>query len=308
LIHKHTNPTQGTPMPPDQPPQDFALLTQYHLMDADPMNLVDKVTYRAEPGLLGIRRGFRDTGTAFIGVDVVANAMLHVKYEKGKLWIDPKAALRRGVWDTSTEAVPARSMNIDAVQSSNTVDIFQRASEQNIGLKTIRPGQGEVLKSLKLTPATVTSIMADLDNGYAVVIPVQVPKGAVMTGWWRVNLETGETLGMTADGYGSELVEYLTQLTDIAMGLVNALSALQACDKMPNDVAKMCCLVEANINNVAGLGFGGIVGAMGGTAGGALFSVVDFGMQAATEAAFGQAQGMMPTAALGCKEMEATSW
>ena len=308
LIHKYTHPAQGTPMPSEQPPQDFALLTQYHLMDADPMGLSSAITYRAEPGLLGIRRGFRDANTAFIGVDVVANAMLHVKYEKGRLWMDPEAALRRGVWDTSTEVVPARSMNLAVVQSSNTVDIFNQASEQNIDLKTIRPGRGGTLDSRNLTPPTIISIQADLDNGYIVIIPTLTPKGAAMTGWWRVNPETGETLGMTADGYGSELVEYLTQITNIALGMVNALSALKACDAMPNDIAKMCCLVEANINNVAGLGFGGIIGAMGGTAGGALFSVVDFGMQAATQAAFGTAQGMMPQAALGCREMEAAGW
>jgi hypothetical protein len=312
LIHKHTNPKAGTPMPADQPPRDFALLTQYHLMDANPMGSAtgsaSAFAFRSEPGLLGIRRGFRDANTAFIGIDVVANAMLHVKYANGKLWQDPQAALRRGVWDTSTEVVPARSMDIDAVQSSNAVDIFARASEQAIDLKTIRPGHVEALDSLNLDSSTMLSVRADLDNGYSVIIPARTPDGEAMNGWWRVNLETGETLGMTADGYGAEVVEYLTQLTDVALGLVNALNSLNACAKMDNDVAHMCCLVEANINNVAGLGFGGVIGAMGGTAGGALFSIVDFGLQAATEAAFGTAQGMMPTASLGCKDMQATSW
>ncbi len=310
LIHKYTNPTQGTPMPAEQPPRDFALLTQYHLMDADPMGTADAIAYRAEPGLLGIRRGFRDAKTAFIGIDVVANAMLHVKYKNGKLWMDPKAALRRGVWDTSTEAVPARSMYLDVIQSSNTGEIFNQAAKQNIDLMTIRPGQQAALDSLKLTPTAGLSVRADLDNGYTVIIPAKTPKGVAMTGWWRVNPETGETLGMTADGYGSELVEYLTNVTNTALGMVNALNSLQACNNELNDIAKMCCLVEANINNVAGLGFGGIIGAMGGTAGGALFSVVDAGMQAATEAAFGDnnGQGMMPKAALGCRKMEAAGW
>lgn len=308
LIHKHLYPTQGTPLPPDKPPQDFALLAQYELMDSDPMGSADLLTFRAKPSLLGIRRGFRDANTAFIGVDVVANAMLHVKQENGKLMLDPNAALRRGVWDTSAETVPARSMNFDVIQSSNAVDIIARASKQNIDLKIIRPNQDAALDSLALTPASVLSIRSDLANGYTVIAPARTPQGVAMTGWWRVNVETGETLGMTADGYGQEIVEYLTQVLDIALGMVNALNSLKACDAMENDIAKMCCLVEANINNVAGLGFGGIIGSVAGTAGGALFSVVDFGMQAATQAAFGTAQGMMPAAALGCKEMQATDW
>lgn len=308
LIHKITKPDQGTPMPPDQPPQDFAPLAQYRLMDDGPVSLEEVIAFRARPSLLGIRRGYHDANTAFIGVDVVSNAMLHVKHENGRLWQAPGTALRRGVWDTSVESVPARSMKLDVVQSTNAVDIFALASAQNIDLKVIQPDQHAAIDSLGLSLATLFSVRQDLANGYAVVIPARVPQGAAMTGWWRVNVETGETLGMTADGYGQELVDYLTEMANTAFGIVQAISSLKECDQMNNDVAKMCCLVEANINNVAGLGLGGAVGSMVGSAGGALFSIVDYGMQSATQAAFGQSQGMMPKAALGCKEMEATAW
>ena len=131
-----------------------------------------------------------------------------------------------------------------------------------------------------------------------------------MNGWWRVNTETGETLGMTADGYGSDVVEYMIEMVDIAFGLVQALSSLEACNRQTNDVAKMCCLVEANFNNVAGLAAGGLVGATGGAAGAALFTIVDFVAKEATGAALGQsnAVGIMPQAVLGCNEMQATDW
>ena len=131
-----------------------------------------------------------------------------------------------------------------------------------------------------------------------------------MTGWWRVQTETGATLGMTADGHGGDLVEFLTEVVSIAFDLVQGLASLEACNRQENDVAKMCCLVEANFNNVAGLAVGGAIGATMGTSSAALFTVVDFTSSAANAAVTGDsgAQGVMPKAVLGCDQMQATEW
>jgi hypothetical protein len=308
LIHKYTQPGKGTLMPRDPPPQDFIPLSQYQLMDTDPSGSMNIVTYRATPSLLGIRRGYRDANTAFIGVDIVANEMAHVRYENGKLWQERRAAFRRGVWDTSVESVPGRSMNLETLRTANAIDVFRAASEQNIETIVISPKQDAILEDLGLTAEAARSMRDDLTNGYTIAVPARTPDDVPMTGWWRIQPETGETLGMTADGYGQSVVEYLIEITNTAFGMVQALNSLKACDAQTNNVAKMCCLIEANINNIAGLGLGGLIGSTVGAAGGALFSIVDYGTQAATAAAFGESQGLMPQASLGCEQMQATDW
>jgi hypothetical protein len=308
LVHKLTHPAEGTPLPPDELPRDFALLSQYQFMDAAPQAAGAARAIRAQPNLMGIRRGFVNAEAAFSAVDIVANATLHIKVADGKLLPDSKAALRRGVWDTSVEGVAARVMNLDVVQSTNALDVFRQAREQGIGLQVIRHGQDLALLDLEGKAAAGRALREDLENGYAVVVPARKPRGVPMSAWWRVRPETGETLGMTADGYGQDAVEYLIENTGIAFGLIQALQSLQDCNKHQQSVVKMCCLVEAHVNNVGGLAFGGYLGAMLGTAGSALFTIVDYGTQLATEAALNKKQGLMPTAALNCERIPATDW
>ena len=308
LMHNYLNPAEGTKMPDEQPPRDFDLLSQYQLMDDGPLSQPGITSYRAKPNLLGVRRGYRDAETAFLAIDVVANSIQHTNYSEGKMWLDLNAAMQRGVWDTSAETLPAQRMAYAEIKSLNTVNILTAAVEQNIKLVLIKPNQRTAIKTLPLNHASLISINHDLDNGYSVVVPEKLPQGESMTAWWRINLETGETLGMTADGYGQDATEYAIDMVNNAFTLVQAVSSLKACDDMKNDVAKMCCLVEANINNVAGLGIGGMIGSVAGAAGGALFSIVDYGMKAVTKKAFNKEQGLMPQAALGCHEMQATEW
>jgi hypothetical protein len=190
------------------------------------------------------------------------------------------------------------------------VEVFRLASEQGIGIRVVNPSQAESVAGLGLKASAAGFLAADLAQGYTVVVPERVPTGAAQAAWWRVNAASGETLGMTGDGHGQDVVEYLTEVTGIAFTFVQALQSLKECDKQENDVAKMCCLVEANINNVAGLGFGSLLGSVAGTAGAALFDVLNYSTQLATEAAFGKgkAQGLMPQASLGCDKMQATDW
>ena len=105
-----------------------------------------------------------------------------------------------------------------------------------------------------------------------------------MSGWWRINTDTGETLGMTADGGGQEITEYLIEQVQTALMLVRAIGNLKKCqtDNSLNNYEKMCCLMEAHINNAVGLSFGSILGATIGTAGAAVFDIADYGAELAT--------------------------
>lgn len=304
LVHKFTYPDQGTALPRDDMPRDFGLLSQYQFMDAGPQSEGPGTAIRTQPSLVGVRRGFVNAAVAFLAIDIVANATLHIRAEDGKLFQDPRAALRRGVWDTSVEGVAAKTTNLEIIRSANALEVFQQAREQGIELRVIRPGQ-----KLSGEPVVGRAMLEDLENGYIVIVPARKPRGAQMNAWWRVSAATGETLGMTADGYGQDAVEYMIQNTGIAFGLIQALQSFQDCySKHEKSVVRMCCLVEAHINNVGGLAFGGYLGAMLGTAGSALFTIVDYGTQLATEAALKKKQGLMPTAALNCERLPATDW
>lgn len=308
IVHKFLNPDEGTPVPDNDLPADFPPLAQYWFMDDNPLASEGVVSFRAKPGLLGLRRGFLDADTAFAGVDVVANRVEHLRVTGTGIEAVPAASLDRGVWETVLEALPQKVLSVEAAASASAVEVFNQAREQGLGITVLKPGEMAAVDALGLDSAAAGFLRTDLERGYAVLVPRRVPAGVAQAGWWRVDPVSGETLGLTGDGHGQDMVEYLTNVAGIAFNMVQALQALKDCEKQDNDVAKMCCLVEANINNVAGLGFGSLLGSVVGTAGGALFDILNYGTQMATQAAFGQAQGLMPQAKLGCDKMQATAW
>ena len=307
LAHKFVHPGDGTPLPGGDLPADFGALTQYRFMDHRPDASLDVRSMRTQPSLLGIRRGYRDAKTAFVGVDVVANATRHLQAGKNRVMHDVAEAIRQGVWDTTVESLPARSMKLEAYRRANAFEVVNAALAQGIALRVVGPGQSDVA-DLGLAPSAAAIVREELDRGYVIVIPARPPQGLARSGWWRVRPDTGETLGMTEDGYGAETVEYMIQVTETALALVQAVGSLKACEAEQAMDTKLCCLVEAHVNNVGGLAFGGTLGALVGTSGAALFTIVDYGTSLATEAALGQGQGLMPKAALGCDRLPATDW
>jgi len=301
LAHHLIHPDQGTALPEQDVLQDFGPLSLYRLMEANPIPS-DAIAVRTVPSIVGIRNGLRDHNRAFTAVDVVENRMLMLRNDQDGLRHDPVAALEQGVWDTAIEVVPARIRDEQDQQVLNTFEVFQQASQQGIDLTLLAPSDA-VPASL---PEGVAKVLQhDLDNGFAVLIPERRPDAVSMTAWWRIDPVTGTTLGMTADGYGQTVVEYLIEVTGIAFNLVQALAGMAACDKHTDTVVKMCCLVEAHINNVSGLAFGSIMGATVGSAGAAVFDIVNYGMQQATAAALGpeNSQGLMPQTKLSCDKM-----
>lgn len=303
MLHKSFFPDEGTPLPAALP-ADFPVLTQYWLMDRQPTKTNDVVTYRAEPGLMGFRRGHRDAETGFAAVDVVWNALEHVRVTGNGIEHDARAAASRGVWDTALEAVPAMALRLEAESMASTAQTFRLAREQDVPLEVLPAGSTPAAGAVGLDTTAQAFLQQDLDRGYAAVIPSRVPDGSILPAWWRVNPQTGETLGMTGDGYGQELQEYL----EVLEGMINtfndlgsAVRALHECENRPSFETKLCCVVEAHINNVAGQSFGGILGATTGSAGGRLFAM-------AQEIPVSDNPLAMPEANAGCNNLPPTGW
>lgn len=300
----------GDSLPAESLPENFAAFGLYPLMDRNPLAPPQTVAVRGEPAIIGVRSGLRDERTGFVGVDVVFNRMLHVagNGSSGQQH-DPRAALGRGVWETALERLPNRVRDQNA--GFDVFKVFAAAAEQGVPLRVLEPATA-IADSISPDPRERALLQRDLSDGHVVVVPARRPAGLPLTGWWRIDPDSGTTLGMTGDGHGAETIEYITQLVNIPLtfiGVVVAVYDLGQCQEA-GDLEQMCCLVEKHLDNVGGLGFGGVLGASLGGAAAATYGVVDLGVQAATAVVLDERRGISPDVVnLGCNKLiEDKSW
>jgi len=297
LAHKLFFPEQGTPLP-DAVPIDIGPLAQYRLMEANPASGARAL--RLQPNLLGYRSGYRDAETAFIGVDVVANATRKLHVSNGRVFADLGASVRQGIWDTGVEKVPG--LRVNPKNRANAVEILALADDQDIDVEVIT--SPAALETLGLSSPAALIARQELANGYALIVPEATPEGVAMSGWWRVRPDTGETLGMTADGYGAELVEYLVDMISIGMGLVDAVKGLKKCENQPTMDTRLCCLLETHTTTMTGNAIGSVAGATSDASTGFAFTIAD----KVTSAILDDAPSIMPEADLNCEALPQTEW
>lgn len=155
--------------------------------------------YRHEPSVLIHSQELPLWNGPSQSIDIVTNSRRSVSAGSDGWQVDPKELLRRGVWETVTE----RSFLPPEIAQVNTLSIFDKARSHGIEIKTLRPGSVDQLAKLDLPQISIRAIRADLDGGFSVVVPERLPENESVAGWWRVNVNTGETLGMIGDGRGS---------------------------------------------------------------------------------------------------------
>lgn len=266
MVRKTFEPDKGIPLP-DELSTGLWPLVQHWSMDRWPDGERDVVRFRASPGVVGVRSGYRDASTTFTAVDVIFNEVQHIRKSETGFTTAPRAALQNGIWDTVLESVPARLKRADPASTASTAMVFELARQQGIDTIVLTPDRTADLAKFGLDRNAQAFLRDDLDNGYAVVLPQRVPDGAPLAGWWRVHPSSGETLGMTGDGYGQESAEYIAmEFIGTLKGLTDGLNAIRECQEEPTMVTQLCCLVNAHANNVMGLGFGSLMGTMLGTA------------------------------------------
>ena len=108
--------------------------------------------------------------------------------------------LRTGVADTVLETFPANADDIP----DNTSDLFSLYPDDWV---VLGKGQTADLASLYLTDDTKARAAEDLKRGYLLVAPTQ-NFAALNQTYWRIDPETGNTLGIGALGRGAESAEY----------------------------------------------------------------------------------------------------
>ena len=107
--------------------------------------------------------------------------------------------VRQGVADTVAEMLAAGS---DLHMAENTASVFARlASEGSRGM-LIAAGDLDAAKALPWPEDELARVAADVDAGFMTLVPRQAVEvnGEQHVGWWRVDPNSGETIGVMDSG------------------------------------------------------------------------------------------------------------
>lgn len=255
------------------------------------------VAYRAEPGvvaLVGTMTPTTDTRVS-TGVDIIANAKRTLHVVDGAVLYDVEGAVLAGAWDTVVE----REFIEADVPASDTALNHGPATRWTV----LRPGDHDDLGLSVVPRQALTAVRADLANGYVILVPAvtEVPAGTgspvggpagttpardVLTtvSYWRVDLATGETLGMTAAGRGGAMVEFLVSLTvGLLVGAALAVPGIAMC--AGSGASWLCYCDVIATGALIGLG-GALFGALIGAEAALLYAVFDVGVVAPVTTVF----------------------
>ncbi len=161
--------------------------------------------YLGSPNLITFHRqlqiGETNEPSAAIGLDIVFNQVELIPTIEDKRG----RRLELGVMDTNLEAILLR----DKGNVENTSEVFLASEKQNIDWKLI--ARVQQLDSLQLPDDVRGQMRTTIESGFAIAVPDQpVQLGDQLTyTWWRIDLQTGETLGIGRRGWGQSLTERL---------------------------------------------------------------------------------------------------
>ena len=258
--------------PPGQPWKWAGLDLMSSLFDGVPRER-RQVLYRPEPNVFLHSRSIGVGDKLIESLDVINNARRGIDVAERSVDVD--LLIRSGVWDTLVEGAL-----IGGPDSSHygAIDLFEKAEKAGIDSLTITPADSSALGDLQMSEFARTTLLGELQQGYTIVIPSRTPySDQEIVGWWRVNTETGETLGMMVKGtqYGGiELTEETILLIVAITGLIVIVGGIFSYISCPegDGACKFCNGVQialgaagiiASLNVVAGLVVGLVAAILG---------------------------------------------
>ena len=274
-------------------PFDDVVLNQLFARNPLTSNAADNplISYRSEPYLVILEDGLllnRAQPTGFLRVDVINNTRRTFAVQNGSLTPATEANVLAGAWETHAEQSPFA--NIQGRRFS-TLTAFISAAQAGVPTAVITPADPALLDSQELPAISRQAIARDLANGYVVIVPEVIASGDGAAGWWRVNPQTGETLGLAGDGRGNSTVEYsfLAALKEnLILGAPSTLAGYGICMAGPSGRAG-CCAADAALAYGAGAGLGAVVAYKSASAAILLGEALKFG------GLFGGATGATPS-------------
>jgi hypothetical protein len=134
------------------------------------------------------------------GFDLVANP---IAARPGAKSDEFALAIQQGVLDTNAEAAALKASG----PVHNTGELYGASQAAGAKWVTLRKLDDPAWSSLKLPPAAVARMRAQVGAGQVVVAPAELPAESPAS-WWKVDPVTGQTLGTDAQGWGEATVDY----------------------------------------------------------------------------------------------------
>lgn len=221
IAQRHGAPDDPAKIAAAAPPSRFPLeALAFHLSRADTAERFLAETapavrrYAAEPQLVAFRTAASAPGAAAaleMQFDIVANRMRVVDEDPARA-APPLLSARLGSLDTQLEY-----RLLGGGQAVNAHTVLAAAKEAGTALIALAPSARGALAGLPVDDATRAMIAADLDRGYAVVAPTKrvALAGKNVFAWYRIDLASGETLGVGETGEGQALLENLIRLAAV---------------------------------------------------------------------------------------------
>lgn len=231
--------------------------------------------YRPAPAVINVQRYLSDRDRLVYSIDIISNP----RRVFGEAGSDPHATLRQGVWETITER--------EALRDEDALSLLAAADARG-PFTLVRPSDHVSIGDFGLNAGQLRSLQADQKRGSLLLL---AGNAGSVDAWWRVDPESGTTLGVTGDGRGQTLTEYTIQLYDMGFTIMFAAKGLNDCLKTDGELAQACCLMKAHINNVTGLGLGTLIGGAFGGGAGLVFTLAS---------GFGNADFVGPLTGLDC--------
>ncbi|HXE56026.1 MAG TPA: hypothetical protein VN541_23575, partial [Tepidisphaeraceae bacterium] len=137
------------------------------------------------------------------GFDIINNALSPRPQSKSNAYA---ARARQGVIDTNAEAL----MMSPCAVVENTAEMFDLRGSTGGPWLTVRKPDDPAWKAAQVSADVRARVDHDLAAGYVVVIPSKpvALQDRSSIGWWRIDPQSGQTLGMSDIGGGATMVEY----------------------------------------------------------------------------------------------------
>lgn len=211
-VEVRDDPALAPPASGTDGPVDFATIDQLLLFAAFAAPVAATggertVSYRQAPSVVVHQRGGVAGDREGALIDVVSNPRRVVGSGPGSVpTLLPGAIIEAGVWETHVEGLV-----LDGFPDGqfNTMAAIARAEQAGAELVVLAPGEDTAEAIGGLSDEARAAIDRDLASGYLVVVPDRFPAQETPVGWWRVDGERWETLGVTSDGRGEAIPEWL---------------------------------------------------------------------------------------------------
>lgn len=210
------------------------------------------LSYRSGTNLISHQQDFRFDRITEI-VDVVSNERRSFIVESDGPRFSKQLMMQIGIWETRMEGLlTAGAPN----ETFNTFSVIEDAQSKGVKIAVVEPGNDAALARLAMSSVASLYAGADLRNGNFLVVANETTLDSGRTGWWRINQETGQTLGIGDDGRGVEITEQMVSRVVIraAISGILCVGAMNYIGASWDRTALVCAGVALGVGIGAGAG------------------------------------------------------